>query len=251
MRPVCPARAARIEGGPSNAIPWKVTLMSAPAQPRLRRVLLSLLAAMAVIGVPLAAASPAQAHDQLIGGSPKAGSAVDKAPEAITLTFSGELRDLENSKSNQIIVTNRDGDEVTEGAVTVKGTKLSRTLQPLPAGTYDVQWSALSSDGHRISGADYAFTVTKGEKAPASESSSEDLSSGAASSGSESKGAAATAGSAGSLAGESSAAAAPAASPAPTTAVIWLVAGFLVLALVLGVILQLTRKKTPREPREH
>jgi methionine-rich copper-binding protein CopC len=202
----------------------------------------------AVLALVLAFMAPvfvgsASAHSQLIAGDPKDGTAIEKAPSAITLTFNEDLENLPGSKSNQIVVRDRDGKEVTTGAVKVDGTKLTRSLTKLPAGTYDVQWSALSADGHRVSGdGNYAFTVTKGEKpaptmskAPTSTAPS---TSQAAKPGAESASAAAT---------SSQAATTTKNDPAGTVTIMWIVGGFLVLAIILGIILQVTRKKTPKD----
>lgn len=211
------------------------------------RILVALAATFAVFMAPVAL-SPAAAHSQLISANPKDGTAVEKAPKQITLTFNEDLQDLPGSKSNQIVVTDRDGNEVTTGKTRVDGPDLKRGLSKLPAGTYDVAWSALSADGHRVSGdGNYAFTVTKGEKpAPTSGASSSSKSSA-------SKPAPAQANSAPAQAeasDEDQAADSGDSSPAPTVAVMWVVGGFLVLAILLGIILQVTRKKPSKSTRQ-
>ncbi len=217
--------------------------MSTTAPRPLRsRLALALAGALALLAAPFIAAAPAQAHDQFLGGTPKAGSAIEVAPDAITLTFSAEIKQIAGT-SNAISVTDRDGKEYATGDVKIDGAKLTRALGALPAGTYDVAWSALSSDGHRIhSNDDYAFTVTKGETAKPSASASE---SPAASS------AKATAAPAKSPAASASAQASGGAEvveqTAPTVMIMWIVAGFLVLAIILGIVLQLTRKKPGRD----
>lgn len=213
--------------------------MSSTARPTFRaRLGLVAAALVALVAAPLALAGPAQAHDVFLGGDPKRGSSVDVAPDRITLTFSAELKDIAGN-SNQIKVTNRDGVEVTDGDTVVKGDTLSRKLGKLPAGTYDVLWSALSSDGHRIHNEDaYAFTVLKGEK-PKASSSAEST-------------AKATPSASASAKPTAGATDQPLASEAvknasnQTTTLMWLIGGALVLALLLGIVLQLTRRK-PRE----
>lgn len=210
------------------------------------RILLALAGALAVLAAPIAVAAPAQAHNQLVQADPKDGSSMKTGPDELTLTFNEDVQDLPGSKSNQIVVTDRDGNEVTTGAVKVDGTTLSRKLKPLPKGTYDVQWSALSSDGHRVSGdGNYAFTVTEGVAASSASSSAANSTSAATSAPASQQ----TADSAGSLAAGSSSAQAEEddGGPAPTTTVMWVVGGFLVLAIILGIILQVTRRKPDRE----
>ncbi|WP_394160702.1 copper resistance CopC family protein [Galactobacter valiniphilus] len=212
---------------------------TAPRPPR-SRLALALAGALALLAAPFIAAAPAQAHDQFLGGTPKAGSAIEVAPDTITLKFSADVKKIAGT-SNAISVTDRDGKEYATGDVKIDGAKLSRALTALPAGTYDVSWSALSSDGHRIhSNDDYAFTVTKGEKAEPAASS------GAASS-AKATAAPAKSGAAASPSDEASGGADVVAETAPTVMIMWIVAGFLVLAIVLGIILQLTRKKPGRD----
>ena len=140
-------------------------------RPRAPRLLLALAGALAVLAAPVAVAAPAQAHNQLIQVDPKDGSASETGPKQITLTFNESVQNLPGSKSNQIVVKDRNGKEFTTGDVRIKGATLSRSLKPLPKGTYDVQWSALSQDGHRVSGdGNYSFTVTKGVAASSSAS---------------------------------------------------------------------------------
>lgn len=203
------------------------------------RVLLALAGVAALLVAPLAVAAPAQAHDQLINAdsSPAAGSILKVAPDRITLVFSADIMNLPGSKSNQIQVTDRDGQEVTTGDVTVKGNKVSRALKKLPAGTYDVAWSATSSDGHPIGDAgDYAFTITKGEKASKSTAPASSSASSGAVAGSPTSGV------------TQSTAAAPAAQDSGTNLLMWVVGGMFVIAVLLGIILQLTR---PKKNREH
>lgn len=240
-----------------TAFPLQEVLVSTTVRRSLStRLALALAGAAAIVAAPLATALPAQAHAELVGGDPKAGSAIAMAPGRITLTMSEDLKSLSGSHVNQIVVTDRDGKEVTTGETTIKGSTMSRALKPLPAGTYDVAWADLSVDGHRANSADdYAFTVTKGvaagsgsasASAPASASASV---SDAASSAPASSGAA-VAGSAGSLAdggASASLSASDDAGPATTTVLMWVVGGFLVLAIILGIVLQATRRKPNRE----
>ena len=226
---------------------------------RLSRRMVAVLAAAMLLFSGMFAGFGAQsafAHDQLIAGDPLSGNAIAKAPKKITLTFSGEIRQVAGGEANQIVVQDRDGNEFTYGDVTVKGTKVTRPLKPMPAGTYDVQWSALSSDGHRIQGdGNYSFTITEGaskteveawEKeqggngsTESSEGSSEDASEDA----SESAGSGA---SETTQPSESAAAQDKAAIPestADTTTIRWVVGGAFVVVFLIGAGLQATRKK--------
>ena len=70
-------------------------------------------------------ASPAFAHDELIGSSPAAGSEVDALPAEITLTFSGVL--IDGAGTTQIVVTDASGADITGGDPVLDGTKVTKT----------------------------------------------------------------------------------------------------------------------------
>ncbi|WP_346926397.1 copper resistance CopC family protein [uncultured Arthrobacter sp.] len=107
------------------------------------------------LGVSLAAAPPASAHDQLISSTPAPGERLGQAPDSISLTFLApmmklgyEIRVVDSSIRNRA-----QNDPVLTGAT---------LTQPLPAdlpeGEYQVRWRAVSGDGHPISGS-YEFLV--------------------------------------------------------------------------------------------
>ncbi|MDR7294311.1 copper resistance CopC family protein [Pseudoglutamicibacter albus] len=224
---------------------------------RLSKPMVAVLAASMLLFAGLFAGFGAQkafAHDQLIAGDPPSGNAIAKAPEKITLTFSGEIRQVSGGEANQIIVQDRDGNELTYGDVTVKGTKVSRAMQPLPEGTYDVKWSALSSDGHRIQGdGNYSFTVTEGaskkdieawEKSQGGNSDDGEAGSGKGSEdGQGSKGSDAAAANTEDSASAQAKAVTPE-STADTTTIMWIVGAAFLVLVVIGLILQVTLKKT-------
>lgn len=116
-------------------------------------------AMLAVAGV----ASPAAAHDALIGSNPENGSSLEQAPESITLEYSANLIDA----GTLVEVASGDGTIVSTGAPQIIGTEVTQALEPeLPAGDYTVAWRVTSSDGHPIdsegTGDAVAFTVTVG-----------------------------------------------------------------------------------------
>lgn len=116
-------------------------------------------ALLAVAGV----ASPAAAHDALIGSNPESGSSIEQAPESVTLEYSANLIDA----GTLVEVTSGDGSIVSTGAPQVVGTQVTQALEPeLPAGDYTVAWRVTSSDGHPIdsesTGDAVAFTVSVG-----------------------------------------------------------------------------------------
>jgi methionine-rich copper-binding protein CopC len=122
---------------------------------------------MGRIGVSLAAAFAALsffglpglalAHAHLESAQPPASGTVAAAPTEIGLTFSEEL----NQKFTRVKITGPDGKAIKTGdAMLMDGDKTFMVSLPsgLGAGTYQVEWQALSRDGHKTRGT-YTFTV--------------------------------------------------------------------------------------------
>lgn len=117
----------------------------------------ALLAALLVLLSPLSAA----AHDALVSSSPAADSSVETLPTELTLTFSAKL--IDGQGATEVVVTDPDGADVTDGAATVDGAVVTQPLSGSgPAGDYHVIWKVVSSDGHPTSG-EFSFTVTTGD----------------------------------------------------------------------------------------
>lgn len=107
-------------------------------------------------------ASPALAHDGLVGSSPAAAATVATAPGSVDLEFTGVPLPL----GTLVAVTGPDGAAVSDGPAEITGTTVVQQLTAdLPAGAYSVDWRSTSSDGHSLSGT-FDFTVTTGS-APA------------------------------------------------------------------------------------
>lgn len=114
-------------------------------------VLVAATGALVVGGV----AAPASAHDVLLDSSPQDGETVDRALEAITLTFNNEVQDL----GSQLVLTDGEGTVVAEEEGAAQGTLVAFEFdEPLANGDYTVAWRVVSSDSHPIEG-DLAFTV--------------------------------------------------------------------------------------------
>ena len=117
-----------------------------------------------LLAVMLALPGPAQAHDTLLSTDPADGSALETSPEEVTFTFSADILDV----SPLVRISDDSGEEVAEIVPTVDGPTATAALdEPLPAGTYDIQWRVVSSDGHPIEG---TLTLTV-EQDPAAEES--------------------------------------------------------------------------------
>lgn len=118
-----------------------------------------LVATLAVLlgGLSLTVASPAWAHDELIGASPAVNGNVDALPSEITMTFSGVL--IDQPGATQVVVTDAAGSSLTDGDPKLDGTRLMQPVAGTPSGPVTVIWRVVSSDGHPVSG-EYTFTVT-------------------------------------------------------------------------------------------
>ena len=116
---------------------------------------------IAFVGV-MATASPAHAHDELLGSDPAANATIDALPGQLTLTFSAEIADDEGASVVQ--VTDAAGTALADGTPTVRDNLVTQALSGEASGAVTVLWKVVSSDGHPISG-EFSFTVA-GAPAP-------------------------------------------------------------------------------------
>ena len=107
------------------------------------------------VGIILAGALPAVAHDSLIETTPATGSVVETAPAMLVLRFRDNVLDL----SSQVIVRDPVGDVVVDDEGVIEATTLSVPLPPdLVDGTYRIVWRVVAGDGHPLQGA-FEFSV--------------------------------------------------------------------------------------------
>ncbi|HEX3785202.1 MAG TPA: copper resistance CopC family protein [Pseudonocardiaceae bacterium] len=121
----------------------------------MRRLLLPVvLAGLAVFGL----ATPALAHNVLVGSDPANGASVSVGPSQVRLNFNAPVQ----FGANYLTVIGPDGAhwEKTDNA-TVSGNSVSTSVAPLgPAGEYKVGYRIISADGHPVSG-EVTFNLTK------------------------------------------------------------------------------------------
>lgn len=110
-------------------------------------------AALIVVGIAL----PAAAHDQLIASSPAEGEVLSESPALIELEFNAEIIDA----SPAIIIQDEAGETIDQPVPTVDGRFVRAPFPEIAAGPYRLNWSVVSSDGHRIEGT-IAFTLAGG-----------------------------------------------------------------------------------------
>ena len=112
----------------------------------------------------LAVATPALAHPKLVASNPAANAIVAK-PSSLQLRFSEKL--VGQFSSVDLVMTGMPG-MANHGPMKINGVATSvgadgKTLvvklkQPLAAGSYKLDWHAVSADTHRVNGS-YSFRV--------------------------------------------------------------------------------------------
>ncbi|MCT2586566.1 copper resistance CopC family protein [Actinophytocola gossypii] len=119
-------------------------------------------ASLAVVGL----ATPALAHNQLIGSNPENEATVEQSPSTVELTFDQPVQKGEGL--NSVAVTGPDGSTWATGPAEVSSNVVTATVDELgPTGEYTIGYRILSADGHPVSG-EVKFTLgTAGNGTPA------------------------------------------------------------------------------------
>jgi copper resistance protein C len=117
-------------------------------QPRtaLRRFVIGAVALLVTI---LGAMPAAQAHDYLVGSTPKLNSTVTTAPKRVSLTFNDIV--LTRPAPPQLSVRGPDGRYYETGCATVTDATVDIPVALGGAGKYTVTWRIVSADGHPVS----------------------------------------------------------------------------------------------------
>lgn len=104
-------------------------------------------ACLALLGL----ATPAAAHNSLVGSNPASKATVDTSPSTIELTFDQPVQKGEGL--NTVKVTGPDATAWQTGAVDVQSNVVTAPLDELgPAGAYKIAYRIISADGHPVSG---------------------------------------------------------------------------------------------------
>jgi methionine-rich copper-binding protein CopC len=119
------------------------------------RGLRKLLVVLTTVGVVLAPATPALAHNQLVSAQPDRDATLRKAPAEVTLAFLQRL----DPKATSIVVSDAGKRPVPGSGPVVKAKTARLELdRPLANGEYTVTFRVVSVDGHPVKGT-YTFTV--------------------------------------------------------------------------------------------
>lgn len=121
--------------------------------------------ALSLAASALAVAAPALAHPRLLSATPANGATINPV-NRVSLAFSEQL--VRRLSGMDVVMTGMPGAGHAPHAMKISGVKVSVgrdgktlnaiTVRPLPAGTYDVNWHAVSTDTHRMTGK-VTFTV--------------------------------------------------------------------------------------------
>lgn len=96
-------------------------------------------------------APAADAHGVVVASVPTTGSTVTHALQEVRVTFDEPpLQGYRTSHGLRLL--GPDGTDVSSGPVEVEGATLARPVSPTRAGEYRLLWSAVSEDGHPVSG---------------------------------------------------------------------------------------------------
>ena len=108
-------------------------------------------------------AAPATAHGDLVGGSPGPGDDVRPGGTVIQLEFA----DLDPEQRAYIAVAGPDDAPIPVGRASITGESMvCARSEPLEQGVHTLDYSATSTDGHRLSGR-FTFEVSSDGSAPA------------------------------------------------------------------------------------
>lgn len=124
---------------------------------------------MLVLLVLAVAPTAASAHDELLSSSPKSGATLAALPKSVVLHF----EEPPVAGYTKVTVINAAGHAVGKAAPTTSGSTVTLALPASTAtGRFTIVWSALSDDGHPVSGK-IAFSVSGKAKAPAAPATSQ------------------------------------------------------------------------------
>lgn len=105
--------------------------------------------AIALLVTVLGVIPAAQAHDYLVGSTPKLNSTVTTAPKRVSLTFNDIV--LTRPAPPQLSVRGPDGRYYETGCATVTDATVDIPVALGGAGKYTVTWRIVSADGHPVS----------------------------------------------------------------------------------------------------
>ena len=129
----------------------------------IRRRIMTTAAAITLFAGSLIAASPALAHDEIIGTSPSDGASVAAGAFDVTITSGEDIMNMADMAGNEIVVSgpadSADSTVVSLNCIKVSGATAAVPVDIEKPGTYTATWRLISQDGHPQDGT-FSFTVT-------------------------------------------------------------------------------------------
>ncbi|WP_349897140.1 copper resistance CopC family protein [Parafrigoribacterium soli] len=140
----------------------------------MNRLLAACIALLVACGAVLVVSSPAQAHNQLVQSTPKAGETLTVLPARFSVITNDVLLNLRQGHGFGLQVKDANGLYYGDGCVTVDGPGISTQAALGKPGKYTVIWQVISTDSHTAFG-EFDFTwqpssadapISKGSKTP-------------------------------------------------------------------------------------
>src|SRR4051812_25888865 len=141
------------------------------------RLLPTLVLAISLIAIAVAAAGVASAHTPRVATDPAENAELSQSPHKVSATFNEALQ----PQFAAMTVVGPDGNLWTDGDPKIEGAVIRVGVRPLgPAGEYTVNYRVTSADGHPVSGSwsfrlTTAGTGTPGPSAAASDTSDDGI----------------------------------------------------------------------------
>lgn len=96
--------------------------------------------------------SPAYAHDALVDITPAPGEVISTSSFEAVLTFNNDLLVIESEANAEVATKLQGSTDWISHPVTITGKTMVAQVALSEAGSYDLRWSVVGSDGHTISG---------------------------------------------------------------------------------------------------
>jgi methionine-rich copper-binding protein CopC len=121
-----------------------------------------------LVGLGVAAATPARAHAELESTDPKDGASLTNAPDEVSMEFGEDLL----AEAVRVVASSADGTEVPLPDPVVDANEATVAWPAeAPAGSYTVSFRVVSQDGHPITGS-FTFSYERSAGEPSEPSSS-------------------------------------------------------------------------------
>ena len=123
------------------------------SSPRTRILATLPLVGALALGIAVAVATPAAAHNFIVSSTPAEGETLTALPEQWQITTNETLLDLGGQGAGfALLVSDEQGQFYGDGCITIEGAGLSMPAALGPDGAYTLTYQFVSADGHTLSG---------------------------------------------------------------------------------------------------